>query len=130
MNGSMFLTKFNATLLDERSRQGRRLWRLDLPLIYFSGMLGTIVTVPAGFVTDLESAPRWPIVYWLVGDLVQEPAALHDFVYSRGMFTRSICDSLLKEASETTGTPAWKAALIWAGVRVGGAGHYGSQYTT
>ena len=126
---SYFLNKFDATLLDVRTRQGRRMWRMDAPLSYYSTKLGRVITVPAGFITDLESAPRWPVVYWLVGDLVQEPAVLHDFCYSTGLFPRDVCDALLMEAAIATGTPTWQASLIWAGVRIGGAGSYGNQYT-
>lgn len=126
---SYFLTKFDATLLDCRTRQGRRLWRMDAPLFYFSDKLNRVIKVPDGFITDLESAPRWPFVYWLTGDLVQEPAVLHDYCYSTALFPRDVCDDLLREASIATGTSTWQANLIWAGVRVGGASHYGPQYS-
>lgn len=130
MKKSHFITPFDGTLLDCRTRQGRRLWRMDSPMLYYSAFLGIVIKVPAGFVTDLESCPRWPIIYWLVGDLVQEPAGLHDFVYSTALFPRDVCDRLLHEAAEAVGTSAWKAAIIWAGVRVGGAGRYGGEYTS
>lgn len=129
MTRSYFITPFDGTLLDCRTRQGRRLWRMDSPMLYYSQKLDRVIKVPIGFITDLESCPRWPGIYWLVGDIVQEAAALHDYVYSTALFPRSVCDQLLQEAAEATGTSTWKAAILWAGVRVGGNGHYGSEYT-
>jgi hypothetical protein len=121
---SEFLTPFEAVLLDERTREGRRLWRVDEPLQYFSASLGVVITVPVGFITDLNSTPRLPLVYWMVGDVADEAACLHDYTYSLKLFPRETCDNLLKEAALATNTPPWQAALLWAGVRVGGASHY------
>ena len=129
MSLSYFSTKFDATLLDEKTRDGRRLWRLNSQLVYYSALLNVVLTVPAGFVTDLESCPRYPVVYWLVGDLVQEPACLHDWLYSTAPFSRLTCDQILREASIAMKTKPWQADVIYAGVRLGGASHFGPQYT-
>lgn len=129
MNTSKFLTPFDATLLNERTRQGRRLWRLNRPLVYWSESLGIVIAMPIGFITDLNSTPRLPVIYLLVGDLADEATAMHDYVYSLALFPRAVCDGLMREAAIATGTPAWQANIMWAGVRVGGHDHYGSQYT-
>jgi hypothetical protein len=121
---SEFLTPFEAVLLDERTREGRRLWRLTRQMVYWSESLQILITVREGFITDLNSTPRLPFVYWMVGDVADEAACLHDFAYSVKLFPRAKCDNLLKEAALATDTPPWQAALLWAGVRVGGASHY------
>lgn len=120
-----FITRFDATLLDERTRAGRRLWRLNSPLMFYSMELGVVVEAPAGYITDLNSCPRWPVIYWLAGDVANEASGLHDYVYSLKLFPREVCDRLLKEAALATHTPLWQANIIYAGVRVGGANHYG-----
>lgn len=40
-------------------KKGRSLWGLHDPLAYRPGDMAETITVPAGFVTDLASIPRW-----------------------------------------------------------------------
>jgi len=43
-----------------KSRGGKQLYRLTAPLSFYSVELGFVVTAPAGFITDLDSTPRYP----------------------------------------------------------------------
>ena len=127
---SAFLTPLSMTALTHPktglpllTRQGRQLYRIDQDLVYVSDIAGKI-TVPAGFVTDLASIPRLPLIYLLLNGIADEPGVVHDYLYSTGKVSRAMADQVLREACILTGVPAWKANLIYAGVRVGGASHY------
>ena len=99
-------------------------WRLNEPVVYQSDVAGQTFTVPAGFVTDLASVPRWPVVYLLAGGTANEASVVHDFLYTTRPVTRALADAVLKEASAVTGVPAWRRWLMWIGVRVGGGSHW------
>ena len=99
-------------------------WRLAKPLTYSSEVAGRVITVPAGFKTDLASVPRLPVVYWLCGGRANKPAVVHDFLYSTGILARDIADAVFLEAMGVVGVPFAYRRLMWAGVRLGGASHY------
>jgi hypothetical protein len=103
------------------TRAGRQLWRVLARFRYQSDVAG-LIDVPAGFVTDLASFPQLALA--LLGDCAQQPAVPHDFVYNMHTVSRAIADRMLVEACLLTGVPRWKAALIYAGVRIGGGSHW------
>jgi hypothetical protein len=124
---SRFLTRLNMELMcDERdmplcNRDGRQLFQLLCDFVYQSDVAG-LITVPAGFVTDLASLPQ--CVLGIFGEIAQQPSIPHDFAYSKGVMPRATADAMLYEACILTGVPAWKAKLIYAGVRIGGGSHW------
>ena len=131
---SAFMTSLSMTALTHPktglpllTRQGRQLYRINQDLVYVSDIAGTI-TVPAGFVSDLASIPRLPLIYLLLNGIADEPGVVHDYLYSTGKVPRAMADQVLREACLLTGVPAWKADLIYVGVRVGGASHYAQNY--
>jgi hypothetical protein len=99
-------------------------WRLSKPLPYLSGVANRVITVPAGFRTDLASVPRLPVVYWLCGGRANKPAVVHDFLYTEGLVVRKVADAVFLEAMQAVGVPLAYRLLMWAGVRLGGASHY------
>ena len=109
------------------NRDGKQLYRLLEPLMFYAAPLSRVITAPAGFVTDLDSTPRIPLVYLLMNGFGDRPAAIHDYLYSTEVLTRAESDAVLREACLVTGVPAWKAALIYAAVRAGGSSHYGAS---
>ncbi len=137
---SRFKGKLYLVLLDNRTRpslrNGRSLWALQRALTYQTGAdPSEIITVPAGFVTDLASIPRpiWsffpPDGPWVKG------AVIHDFLYytqgtglwygRRGVsrsrpYTRAESDAILREAMADRGIGAWAQFVIWAAARLGG----------
>lgn len=125
---SKFLTTLNVKELDDSTNDGRGTWELTWPLIYKSDVAATTFVVPVGFQTDFASVPRIPIAFDLTGDSAHEAAVVHDFLYTGkdGVHevTRSVADSVLREASIVSGVPAWRAWMMWAGVRLGGASHW------
>lgn len=127
---SNFLTSLDVVLVDYNAASGRGLWELQSPLIYNSQIADLVITVPTGFKTDFASVPRVPIAFLLLGDSASAPAALHDFLYSTGILSRTLSDAVFREAALATGVPLWRANLLWAGVRLWGGGRYGAQYAT
>lgn len=124
---SCFKTRLDVELIDDRSADGRGLWRLVAPLVYVSDLAG-VITVPADFVTDFASVPRLPLMFLLAGDTSHEAAVVHDYLYSTHIVDRATADAVLREASAVIGVPAWRRWLMWAGVRIGGGGaaHWGA----
>ena len=137
---SRFGGKLVLVLLDTRRqpsiRSGRSLWGLQRELTYQTGATATeVITVPAGFVTDLASIPRvvWsffpPDGPWVKG------AVVHDFLYfTQGTgdwygrhgitrekpYSRAESDHILREAMADRGIGAWAQFVIWSAVRLGG----------
>jgi len=125
---SRFITDLHAELIDDIDNDYRGQWRLLQPLVYESDVAGITVAAPAGFITDFESCPRLPLVFWMFGELVHEAAVIHDYLYTRpDLCSRETADAVLKEACLLSGLPAWRAWGIWAGVRLGGERHYGKS---
>lgn len=141
---SRFLTPLDMRLMADpggmplQNRDGRQLYRLlsrfgyqsdvvaqyrrDAGIVEPYPSLPGLVDVPAGYVTDLASIPQ--AMLSLFGEIAQEPAVPHDFAYSTGCMPRAVADAMLREACLLTGVPAWKAKLIYLGVRVGGGAHW------
>ncbi|MFG1422518.1 DUF1353 domain-containing protein [Roseixanthobacter liquoris] len=137
-----FTGKLVLVLLDNKYgpslRAGRSLWGLYETLTYRPGDGADTITVPKGFVTDLASIPRWA---WIIlppdGPWVKA-AIIHDFLYATegtgpwkghasgnsraAPYTRAEADGILREAMENRGVDPVRRAIIWAAVRVGGAG--------
>lgn len=110
------------------NRSGKQLYQVASRFSYFSDEYGQVV-VPAGFVTDLASIPRLPFFYMMLGDSIQEPAVIHDYLYSTGILSRKDADNVLLEAMEVTGISWFKRHLIYWGVRIGGNSSYDSPGT-
>ncbi len=100
-------------------------WILTEPLLYSSDIANCTIVVPRGFVTDLASAPRLPVIYFIAGDVAAAAAVTHDFLYSSHQFSRSVADAIFREAAEVTGVSWFQRWAMWAGVRIGGASRYG-----
>jgi hypothetical protein len=117
---SEFLTK----LRDERVSLVGRDRILLAPLVYYSALLGQLILVPAGFVTDYASVPRAPLTYWLFGGVGDEAAVVHDFLYEKGLVPRDVADAVYGEALAACGVPAWRRGPMVLAVRLFGAGRY------
>lgn len=78
------------------------------------------IVVPEGFRTDFYSVtwagklvvPRDPLMQW--------PAVIHDYGYVIQNRSREEVDKLFLEAMIEAGVPAWRRALIYRAVRIGG----------
>lgn len=121
-----------------------KVWRINLPLIYYSDIIKAEIVVPSGFCCDFESVPRLPIVYMCLGHTSFRGGAVHDYLYRRDcepMVTRAQADAIYREISvisavqyllaEGKEPTAIQMAQItsqayakWLGVRIGGASSY------
>jgi hypothetical protein len=81
------------------------------------------IVVPAGFVTDGNSAPWW--IRWLFPryDRSLPACIVHDYCYG-GTMGRKTADRLLFTNMKRLGFPVWKAGLMYLGVRIGGHARY------
>lgn len=110
--------------IEDTSNNGKGTWRLLTDLVYESDLLGRVLIIPADFVTDLDSVPRWPLAYLLTNGYARRAALPHDFLYTSHEVSREIADKVLHEAALVCGVPAWRAWLIYAAVRIGGGGSW------
>jgi len=125
---SRFLDPLKVVLLTPAAAEYRGHWALKAKLRYQSDLLGRVVTVPRGFVTDMESCPRLPVVFLAFGEVSKMAAVIHDYLYTHPTTcTRAEADAVLREACRVEGVSAWRAWGIWAGVRIGGAGSFGER---
>jgi len=101
----------------------RKTWRLLAPFSYLDPDHGPI-EVPTGFETDFASVPRWPLTFALLGQYGHAAAVLHDSLYRAGKLSRTDADRVFLNALRSSGIARWRAYLMWAGVRIGGAHRY------
>ncbi|PXX38859.1 DUF1353 domain-containing protein [Aquitalea magnusonii] len=118
---SAFLSELTATCIDDTAASGRGIWRVDKPLRYRSDLLGHVITVEPGFLTDYASVPRVPVLYLLFGDTTHKAAVIHDWLFHH----HEVCDEatanlVLLEAAKVTRIPAWRRLGIYLGVKLGG----------
>jgi len=94
-------------------------WVVFQPLKYRTNA-GRLIVVPAGFVTDLASIPRLLYAIFPVNGLHRAAAILHDYLYERKIYKRSICDKLFLEAMKSSGVSYATRTAMYIGVRIGG----------
>ena len=122
---SAFVTPLDVREVSDGSNDGRGTWKLLAPLVYQSDVAAQTITVPAGFITDFASVPRFPpLSFALTGNCAHMAAAVHDWLYTCQTVDRATADAVLREAGIASGVPAWRMALMWAGVRIGGGSHW------
>lgn len=122
---SHFITDLDAREMTRDTSTDRRGTRKLLsPLVYKSDLLDRTIAVPFGFVTDYASVPRIPVAYLLAGGCADAAAVIHDWLYTTHEVSRAAADAVFREAIVAGGEPAWRAWLMWAGVRIGGSGPY------
>ncbi len=114
-----FWTRLEVEFLDDDTAE------LKTELTYQSKRLDAIVSVPTGFVTDFASVPRLPITFALTGGKARQAAVIHDFLYQThkvggNLIRRRDADLTFLEAMKVTDIPAWRAELMFLGVRLGG----------
>ncbi len=133
-----FLSSLSATQITSS------IWRLNLPLIYYSDVIGGEIVVPQNFYCDFESIPRLPLVYAWLGHTSQRGGTVHDYLYRSDCspcVTRAQADAIYREISVISaieyllaeGKQPGKIQMAqitsqayakWLGVRIGGAGSY------
>jgi hypothetical protein len=94
-------------------------WLVMAPLTYEAAD-SAIYTIPAGFITDLASIPRF---FWRVyprSGPWNEAAVLHDWLYNQQTVTRLRADELFREGMLWLGVSPTTARNMYLGCRIGG----------
>jgi len=78
------------------------------------------ITVPVGFVTDFASSPFFVWSFIPPWGRYSKAAVIHDYIYQTKIRTRKEADDIFLEAMLVLGVPAWKAKLMYWGVRTFG----------
>jgi len=94
---------------------------LRAPLFYFH-KTGTII-VPSGFVTNLDSVPRIPVVYAAFKGRAVKAAAIHDYLY-REQKGKAFSDRIFLDAMGHEGLSNHLKYPIYWGVALFGASSY------
>lgn len=126
------MSRFVTTLKTDQT--DRRTYTLLDDLVLADEELGAI-TVPQGFQTDFASIKVLHnaflfVLFALVSGYGNYAATVHDWLYEHGSLTRKEADAVLYRALRAEGVARWRAWLMWAGVRIGGAKQYNSTPTS
>lgn len=120
------MAKFLTTLIARHSTPSETgteygYWYVEKELRYRSDILGRVVVVPVGFVTDFASVPRFlPLAYALFGSTANASAVIHDYLVRRSTLSWKEAADVFLEAMETEGIVWWKRKLMYWGVRLAG----------
>jgi hypothetical protein len=115
-----FKSELVVRLLNQQAAQGRGNWEVQKPLVYETDLRPNDIIVPVGFQTDFASVPRLPYIFLIVGDIAQEAAVIHDYLYETQILGRRDADRVLREAALVTGCKWHQAWILYIGVRIGG----------
>ena len=96
---------------------GKR-WRI-VEDFHFHGKGGTI-TVPAGFLCDFASTPRW--IWWLLPPWGRygRAAIIHDRLYSTGEVTKEAADAIFLDGMRACGVGRMRSRVMWLAVALFG----------
>ena len=125
------MSRFITTLKTDQT--DRRTYKLLDDLVLADEEQRTII-VPTGFVTDFASIQVLHnaflfVLFALVAGYGNYAATVHDWLYSEGQANRKEADAVLYRALRAEGVARWRAWLMWAGVRIGGAKHFTTTTT-
>lgn len=104
--------------LDLRAHEAGE-WVMLAPLPFVTEA-GEVITVPAGFVTDLASIPSPFRPVLDRNGKSRKPAVLHDWRYCLKAGTRADADALFLEALKAEGVSLVERWAMYLGVRAGG----------
>lgn len=109
----------------EKVRGGRATWWRVAEPVACQDHDGSVYVIPAGFVSNLASMPRWVYPFIRPHGLSAIPSVKHDYRYIHlvGMErlgyarARAAADDQYRLDLRAEGLPAAAALLMWAGVR-------------
>ncbi|ECP7106303.1 DUF1353 domain-containing protein [Salmonella enterica] len=100
-------------------------WRVYEPFaFYLSDDNSDVISVPAGFVTDLATIPR---IFWSVmppDGKYAKAAIIHDYLYDNALRTKKKADLIFLDGMAVLGVPKWKRIVMYLAVRIFGRGNY------
>ncbi|EEN1039761.1 TPA: DUF1353 domain-containing protein [Salmonella enterica] len=99
------------------------LWRVHEPFeFYLCDDNSDVISVPAGFVTDLATVSR---IFWTLlppDGKYAKAAIIHDYLYDNALRTKKEADKIFLD-----GVPRWKRTVMYQAVRMFGRGNYGKR---
>ena len=75
------------------------------------------ITVPKGFVTDLDSVPRIPFIYALAKGRARVSAIIHDYLCVYSNLPQADVDKIFLKAMKAEGLGKFYRSLIFTAVR-------------
>ncbi|EMW9885841.1 DUF1353 domain-containing protein [Salmonella enterica] len=100
-------------------------WRVHEPFaFYLSDDNSDVISVPAGFVTDLATIPR---IFWTLlppDGKYAKAAIIHDYLYDNALRTKQEADLIFLDGMVVLGVPKWKRVIMYWAVRWFGRGMY------
>lgn len=97
-----------------------RNWKVIIDFRYQWTRKDRLITVPAGYITDQASIPKFvlPAIVNDTGD-ISMAAVPHDFGYTslNDTWTKTDVDLMFRDAMIEAGMPKWRAYIAWLGVR-------------
>ena len=110
------------SLLDVSPLSDGRNWQLRRKFTYHIGSKRSrkFIKVPRNFVTDFASVPSF-LWSWIPSwSKYGKAAVIHDRLYTTHEVSRAMADAIFLEAMQVSGTPKWKARLMYQAVRMFG----------
>ena len=110
---------------------GRPLYRLTRDFRYefgaHNGFQPRVITVPAGFTTDLCSTPRfgWFLIPPTLG---RWAGVVHDYLYRSGELPRNVSDAIFRHALKDRKVDPLRRWVMWAAVRMWAAKHFAGRH--
>jgi len=96
-------------------------WRLRQGLVYHSDILGRIVEVPEGYITDLASVPRlFRFIVPVANARNRRAAVVHDYLCTHGkgiVKHQKQADQVFREALGVVGLGRMRSAALYYPVR-------------
>lgn len=106
-------------------------WRVYEPFaFYLSDDNSDVISVPAGFITDLASVPR---IFWTLlppDGKYAKAAIIHDYLYDNALRTKYEADRIFLDGMKVLGVPRWKRTIMYLAVRLFGRGNYTDKLQT
>ncbi|HGP2813971.1 TPA: DUF1353 domain-containing protein [Salmonella enterica] len=100
-------------------------WRVYEPFeFYLSDDNSDVISVPAGFVTDLATVPRIFRTLMPPDGKYAKAAIIHDYLYDKALRTKQQADLIFLDGMTVLGVPKWKRAIMYQAVRLFGRGNY------
>lgn len=93
------------------------IFMLAYPLTFAANDKQESFSVPAGFVTDLASIPRWLWWWQAPHEGTMAPAIVHDFLYWEQPCTKDEADAVMYIAMRQTGMTEFSANRVYDGIR-------------
>lgn len=92
-------------------------WVLQSPMAWRVGQGGNRIIVPAGFVTDYASVPRWLWTIFSPHERYSRAAVIHDYLYWTQVCTRLQADNIFYIGMIESKVPALTREAVYGALR-------------